>query len=50
MPLPLPELPAVIVIQATLLEAVHVQPVFAVTLTLPVPPEDAKLLLVGLIV
>jgi hypothetical protein len=37
--LPLPLAPALIVIQAALLEAVHEQPVAAVTGTLPVQPE-----------
>ena len=44
-PLPLPEPPEVIVIQAALLAAVHVQPVGAVTVTLPeVPPAGADAL------
>ncbi|KJU82467.1 hypothetical protein MBAV_005341 [Candidatus Magnetobacterium bavaricum] len=48
-PLPLPELPEVIVIQAALLEAVHVQPVLAVTATLSLPPVEGKFLVVGVI-
>jgi hypothetical protein len=42
-PLPEPLAPELIVIQASLLAAVHAQPVAVVTLTLPVPPEAEKL-------
>jgi hypothetical protein len=48
-PLPLPLLPEVIVIQAALLAAVQVQPVGAVTVTLPVPPLACTDALVGAI-
>jgi len=40
-PLPLPLAPAVMVIQAALLTAVHEQPVVAVTATVAVPPPAA---------
>jgi hypothetical protein len=43
-------LPDVIVIQLSLLVAVHVQLKGAVTETLPIPPDEVKLLLVGEIV
>ena len=46
-PLPLPELPDVIVIQPALLTAVHEQPLWVVTLTLLLPPPEPKDLLVG---
>lgn len=47
-PLPLPLPPDVIVIQDALLDAVQLQPLVVVTLTLPVPPlELTELLLVG---
>ncbi len=48
---PLPELlaPELIVIQVSLLSAVHAQPVAVVTLTLPVPPLAVRVWLVGLI-
>jgi len=49
-PLPEPLAPELIVIQASLLAAVHEQPVAVVTLTLPAPPEAGKLWLVGLMV
>jgi len=49
-PAPLPLAPAVMVIQESLLVAVHAQPVAVVTLTLPVPLEAEKFWLVGLIV
>ncbi|KJU83218.1 hypothetical protein MBAV_004588, partial [Candidatus Magnetobacterium bavaricum] len=39
-----------VTLTATLLEAVHVQPVLVVTLTLSVPPEDGKPLLAGVMV
>ncbi|KJU85057.1 hypothetical protein MBAV_002749, partial [Candidatus Magnetobacterium bavaricum] len=45
-PLPEPELPEVIVIQAALLVAVHAHPVFAVTLMLSMPTVAEKFLLV----
>ena len=48
-PLPLPLAPLEMVIHAALLVAAHAQPVVVVTLMLPVPPEAAKLWLVGLI-
>ena len=48
-PLPEPLAPELIVIQESLLAAVHAHPVVVVTLTLPVPPGAAKLWLVGLI-
>ena len=41
-PLPLPPLPGVRVIQLALLEAVQEQPAEAVTLTVPVPPAKLK--------
>jgi hypothetical protein len=40
-PFPLPDAPAVTVIQAALLTAVHAQPVPAVTVVLLVPPPEA---------
>src|SRR5690348_16140538 len=40
-PPPLPVAPAVSVIHGTLLEAVHVQPALAVTVTVPLPPACA---------
>ena len=43
-PLPLPDAPAVIVIHAALLTAVHPQPVPALTETTPVKPIDPTLL------
>ncbi len=46
-PLPLPLLPDVTVIQLLLLAAVQEQPAVAVTLTLPVPPLASKDLLAG---
>ena len=49
MPLPLPLLPDVMVMNVALLTAVHAQPAPAVTLTLAEPPPAAKLALVGLI-
>jgi hypothetical protein len=49
-PLPVPLPPDVTVIQPSLLEAVHAQQLCeAVTATLPVPPVEVKLWLVGLI-
>jgi hypothetical protein len=48
-PPPEPLAPELIVIHAALLVAVHAHPVVVVTLTLPAPPEAAKLWLVGLI-
>jgi hypothetical protein len=45
--LPSPLLPDVIVIQLALLAAVQVQPVAAVTVTLPVPPLAGITALVG---
>jgi hypothetical protein len=47
--LPVPLLPDVIVIHAALLTAVHAQPAPTVTDTLPGPPLDEKVWLVGLI-
>jgi hypothetical protein len=47
--LPLPLAPAVTVIQLALLVAVHVQPVGAVTVTLPVVPPASADALVGAI-
>ena len=47
-PLPVPLAPLVIVIQASLLVAVHAQPVAVVMSTLPLPPPAAKLCAVGL--
>jgi len=49
-PLPEPLAPELIVIQASLLAAVHEQPVAVVTFTLPVPPLAVKLWVVGLMV
>jgi hypothetical protein len=48
-PLPVPLAPELIVIQPSLLMAVHTQPEGAVTLTAPGPPESAKDWLEGLI-
>jgi hypothetical protein len=39
-PFPVPLWPDVMVTQPTLLVAVHAQPVWVVTLALPVPPPD----------
>ena len=47
MPLPLPLLPEVIVIQLTTSEALQVQPLFATTSIVPVPALDVNDLLVG---
>jgi hypothetical protein len=47
--LPLPLAPDVTVIHESLLVAVHAQPLPAVTATLPVPPPDGVLALVGAI-
>ena len=47
MPLPVPGLPPVIVIQSALLTAVHAQPLWVVTLIVPVPPLGPKCLLLG---
>jgi len=49
-PLPVPLAPLLIVIQASLLAAVHAQPVTVVTLIEPGPPLAAKDWLVGLMV
>jgi hypothetical protein len=49
-PLPVPVAPALIVIHATLLVALHAQPVAAVTVTVPLPPADVGLADVGEIV
>ena len=49
-PLPLPAAPALIVIQVSLLVAVHAQPVVAVTATLPVPAADVTFADAGAIV
>ena len=46
-PLPLPLLPEVMVIQPALLEAVQEQPLGVVILTDPVPPVEVKDWLVG---
>ena len=46
-PLPLPLLPEVIVIQLTISEALQPQPIGDVTLILPVPPSARNDLLVG---
>jgi len=46
-PLPLPLLPDVIVIQRTLFEALHLQPDGEATLKLPVPPVNINDLLDG---
>ena len=43
MPLPLPLAPAVIDSQLSVSAAVHVQPLGAVTVTLPVPPPATML-------
>ncbi|KJU86896.1 hypothetical protein MBAV_000910, partial [Candidatus Magnetobacterium bavaricum] len=48
-PLPVPEAPEVIVIQLSLLFAVHAQVDAVVTLTLPLSAEDETDLLFGLI-
>jgi hypothetical protein len=48
-PLPVPLAPEVIVIQPSLLMAVHTQPEGPVTLTAPGPPDSAKDWLEGLI-
>ena len=47
-PLPEPLAPDVMVIQVALLTAVQLHPVVAVTLTVPVPPEEVHVPLVGL--
>ena len=47
MPLPLPDAPAVTVIQPALLTADHVQPAPAVTVMLPAPPAAAGEALLG---
>ncbi len=47
-PFPEPLAPAVMVIQVALLVPVQLHPVVAVTLTLPVPPEEVNVPLVGL--
>jgi hypothetical protein len=44
--LPLPALPETIAIQGSLV-AIHAQPLFAVTFTLPLPPAAATEVLVG---
>jgi hypothetical protein len=49
-PLPVPVAPALTVIHATLLVAVHAQPVAAVTVTVPLPPAEVGLADVGEIV
>ncbi len=49
MPLPDPDDPAVTVSQLALLVAVQAQPFPAVTDTLPLPPEAAKVFEVGVI-
>ena len=49
MPLPLPELPEVMEAQLWFELADQVQPAGAVTVKLPVPPPEPKLLLGGLI-
>ena len=49
MPLPVPLLPEVMLIQETLAAAHQPQPEEVVTLTEPVPPEELKASLVGLI-
>ena len=49
-PLPAPLAPLLMVIQASLLVAVHAHPVTVVTFTLPVPPLAVKLWVVGLMV
>ena len=49
-PLPLPVAPALIVIHASLLVAVHAQPVDVATATVPVPPPDVTLADAGEIV
>ena len=46
-PLPEPLMPDFNVIQEALLDAVQAQPLWAATLTDPVPAEDLKLLLAG---
>lgn len=46
-PLPLPLLPAVIVIQEALLDAVHAQPLAALTVTFPVAAPDPSVALTG---
>lgn len=48
-PLPLPLLPALIVIQLSLLVAVHVQPAVVVIFELPLPPAAVKVCVVGAI-
>ena len=47
--MPLPELPEGRLTHEALLEADQLQPEVATTLTVPVPPEELKTLLVGLI-
>ena len=46
-PLPIPLPPDVMVIQVVFLTAVHLHPLGAVTVTLPLPPLAVKSLLVG---
>ena len=48
-PLPLPLDPEVMLIQLSLLEAVQLHPLAAVTLTLPLPLEEMNDSLLGLI-
>ena len=47
LPLPLPALPEVMEIQESLAVAIQPHPLFAVTLTLPLPPAAATEVLVG---
>jgi hypothetical protein len=49
-PLPLPDVPALSVIHAALLVDVHAQPVAAVTVTVPMPVEEATFADAGAIV
>jgi len=48
-PLPLPEVPEVTVIQLALLVAAQLQPLWVFTFVEPLPPEAGKLWLVGVI-
>ena len=49
MPLPVPLLPAVMLIQAALVVAIHAQPAPAVTPTLPLPALEINEAVVGVI-
>jgi hypothetical protein len=46
-PFPAPDPPALMLTHGALLSAVHVQPLEAVTATVPVPPSDGTAWVVG---